>query len=62
MDAKLAEYRESNGIKNEDDLTAGLMWAHAQIPQTLVDNAIDSVPKRIDMLIKAGGGHFERKK
>ena len=61
-DAKLAEFRESWEIKNEDDLAAALMCAHAQIPKTLVGTAIDSAPKRIDMLIKAGGGLLGREK
>ena len=49
MDNKLAEYRESNEIKNEDDITTALMWLHAQIPQSLVDKAIDSLVSRINI-------------
>ena len=62
MDNKLSGYRQENEIKNEDDLTTALMSIRAQIPQSLVDSAIDSFRRRVDMMIEAAGGHFEHMK
>ena len=62
MNNKLSEYTEQHEIKNEDDLTTAPMWIHAQIPPSLDDSAIDWFPNRKDMMVEAGGGHFELKK
>ena len=42
---------------NSIDLARGILDAWAQFPQETIKNLVDSMPRRIEAVIRFGGGH-----
>ena len=59
LDKMLGVMRKGKTIGTEAELRTALQQIHADTPQKLIDDAIEYVKKRIDMLFEKEGGHIE---
>ena len=62
MGASLAGYRGAQEISHECELRAALLAIRASLPQSMVDNSVDSLATRVAALGNAAGRHFEHTK